>query len=194
MSVASAAAAATAAASAGAGNGSGSNAAMSSAEQPTTPVDMRDEDTYMSGTSPKPPSSPIQGSGMANGAAAIKSRNANTTSTPGGGNGTAAKPLVLNDDEDDDEDDDETDEDDESSEADVAPIPPPHGSTNVNSVQEPLQQQPERPKAPFVDPESFKDAGNRFFKAKDYNRAIQEYTKGKLGQNSCVEQKYVLKH
>lgn len=32
--------------------------------------------------------------------------------------------------------------------------------------------------APKVDPEACKAAGNKFFKAKDYERAIQEYSKG----------------
>lgn len=41
-----------------------------------------------------------------------------------------------------------------------SPTPPPHG------VQ------------PVVDAESFKLAGNKFFKAGDYSRAILEYTKG----------------
>lgn len=49
------------------------------------------------------------------------------------------------------------DEDDES------PTPPPH------------KVQP----TPKVDPEACKAAGNKFFKAKDYDRAIQEYSKGK---------------
>ncbi|EXJ64293.1 hypothetical protein A1O7_00629 [Cladophialophora yegresii CBS 114405] len=42
-----------------------------------------------------------------------------------------------------------------------SPTPPPHRV----------------PPAPKVDPEACKAAGNKFFKAKDYERAIQEYTK-----------------
>ncbi|OCT53738.1 DnaJ domain-containing protein [Cladophialophora carrionii] len=42
-----------------------------------------------------------------------------------------------------------------------SPTPPPHRV----------------PPAPKVDPEACKAAGNKFFKAKDYDRAIQEYTK-----------------
>ena len=44
-----------------------------------------------------------------------------------------------------------------------SPTPPPH----------------KVPPTPKVDPEACKAAGNKFFKAKDYDRAIQEYTKGK---------------
>lgn len=43
-----------------------------------------------------------------------------------------------------------------------SPTPPPHKVAPV----------------PKVDPEACKAAGNKFFKAKDYDRAIQEYTKG----------------
>jgi DnaJ homolog subfamily C member 7 len=46
---------------------------------------------------------------------------------------------------------------------DRSPTPPPH------------KVQP----APKVDPEACKAAGNKFFKAKDYDRAIQEYSKGR---------------
>lgn len=41
-----------------------------------------------------------------------------------------------------------------------SPTPPPHRSS------------------PTIDADSFKLAGNKFFKDKDYNRAIQEYNKG----------------
>jgi DnaJ homolog subfamily C member 7 len=44
-----------------------------------------------------------------------------------------------------------------------SPTPPPH----------------KVPPAPKVDPEACKAAGNKFFKAKDYDRAVQEYTKGR---------------
>ena len=174
MSVASAAAAAAAATTTGTGNGGGSGTGAGTErdldERPTTPMDTQDEDAHMLGTSPKLPSSPAQGPGMANGAAATVNMNASTNSIPNGANGTAARPLVLSDD-DGDEDEDAEDSDDE-----VAPIPPPHGSTKSGLTQE--QQQQQQPKAPAVDPEVFKDAGNKFFKAREYNRAIQEYTKG----------------
>jgi DnaJ homolog subfamily C member 7 len=42
-----------------------------------------------------------------------------------------------------------------------SPTPPPHRVT-----------------PPKVDPEACKASGNKYFKAKDYDRAIQEYTKG----------------
>jgi DnaJ homolog subfamily C member 7 len=46
-----------------------------------------------------------------------------------------------------------------------SPTPPPHRS-------------PLPPPKPPVDAEACKAAGNKFFKAKDYDRAIKEYTKG----------------
>ena len=46
-----------------------------------------------------------------------------------------------------------------------SPTPPPH-------------KDPLPPPKPAVDPEACKAAGNKFFKAKDYTRAIKEYTKG----------------
>ena len=49
-----------------------------------------------------------------------------------------------------------------------SPIPPPH---KVNPSPPPLCK-------PEVDPEAFKAAGNKFFAAKDYKKAIREYTKG----------------
>ena len=56
-------------------------------------------------------------------------------------------------------DDDEVNGHDEKS-----PTPPPHKT----------------PAPPPVDPEACKAAGNKFFKAKDYDRAIQEYSKGQI--------------
>ena len=49
-----------------------------------------------------------------------------------------------------------------------SPIPPPH---KVNPS-------PPASTKPVVDPEEFKAAGNKFFAAKDYKKAIREYTKG----------------
>ena len=47
------------------------------------------------------------------------------------------------------------------------PVPPPHKS------------QPSSPKpSPAEEAESFKNLGNKFFKEKNYARAIEEYTKG----------------
>lgn len=50
---------------------------------------------------------------------------------------------------------------------DGAPAPPPHRT-------------PASPPPPTEDAEAFKAAGNKYFKAKDYDKAIQEYTKGAL--------------
>lgn len=47
---------------------------------------------------------------------------------------------------------------------DASPIPPPHKS-------------PSPPPKPAYDPEACKATGNKYFKAKDYPRAVQEYTK-----------------
>lgn len=49
-----------------------------------------------------------------------------------------------------------------------SPVPPPHRTPT---------SPPPLPK-PTVDPEQFKAAGNKFFKAKDFDTAIKEYTKG----------------
>ena len=51
---------------------------------------------------------------------------------------------------------------------DTSPIPPPHG---VNPATSP-------PPKPAIDPEICKAVGNKFFKAGDYRKAIQEYSKG----------------
>lgn len=48
---------------------------------------------------------------------------------------------------------------------DGSPIPPPHKT-------------PSPPPKPAYDPEACKVTGNKYFKAKDYTRAVQEYTKG----------------
>jgi hypothetical protein len=49
---------------------------------------------------------------------------------------------------------------------------------NVNSHEERSPTPPPH-KPQKVDPEACKAAGNKYFKAKDYDRAVQEYTKGK---------------
>ena len=57
---------------------------------------------------------------------------------------------------------------------DASPIPPPHKS-------------PSPPPKPAYDPEACKATGNKYFKAKDYPRAVQEYTKGgKAPPRSCT--------
>lgn len=52
-----------------------------------------------------------------------------------------------------------------------SPPPPPH---RINSNMQPK-----------MDPEAAKAAGNKFFKAKDYGRAVVEYSKGMCYQSMC---------
>lgn len=67
--------------------------------------------------------------------------------------------------------------------SDTSPVPPPHGpnTTSLPSSQ-PSQSsqppQPAQPAQPAVDPEACKSLGNKYFIAKDYTKAIKEYTKG----------------
>jgi len=51
-----------------------------------------------------------------------------------------------------------------------APTPPPHKSTPTSPIAPPAPT-PE-------DAEAFKNAGNTYYKAREYKRAIEEYTKG----------------
>ena len=53
-------------------------------------------------------------------------------------------------------------------EGETSPVPPPH---RVNPATSP-------PPKPAIDPEICKAVGNKFFKAGDYRKAIQEYSKG----------------
>jgi DnaJ family protein C protein 7 len=53
------------------------------------------------------------------------------------------------------------------------PAPPPHKSAS-NSP--PPANSP--PQSPVVDAQQCKEAGNKFFKAQQYDKAIEEYTKG----------------
>ena len=53
------------------------------------------------------------------------------------------------------------------------PAPPPHRSATSS----PAQQSSPTPSPP-VDAEQCKETGNKFFKAKQYDKAIEEYTKG----------------
>ncbi len=48
---------------------------------------------------------------------------------------------------------------------DDSPVPPPHKA-------------PSPPPKPAFDPEACKTTGNKYFKAKDFTKAIAEYTKG----------------
>ena len=52
---------------------------------------------------------------------------------------------------------------------DESPMPPPHGTNPATSP----------PPKPDIDPEACKILGNKYFKAKDYTKAIQEYSKGR---------------
>lgn len=54
------------------------------------------------------------------------------------------------------------------------PAPPPHSSSSPphrSASSSPAQ-------SPAVNAEECKEAGNKFFKAKQYDKAIEEYTKG----------------
>jgi len=53
---------------------------------------------------------------------------------------------------------------------DDSPIPPPHGSNPATSP----------PPKPTIDAEACKALGNKYFKAKDYSKALQEYSKCRL--------------
>ena len=53
---------------------------------------------------------------------------------------------------------------------DSSPAPPPHKT-------------PSPPPKPAIDPEACKATGNKYFKAKDYTKAVQEYTKGTKDQD-----------
>ena len=61
--------------------------------------------------------------------------------------------------------------------SDTIPIPPPHGS-KITSSPPPQPAQPSQPAQPTVDAEACKALGNKYFIAKDYSKAIKEYTKG----------------
>lgn len=51
----------------------------------------------------------------------------------------------------------------------TSPVPPPHSANPTTSP----------PPKPAFDPEICKAVGNKYFKARDYQKAIQEYSKGK---------------
>ena len=52
-----------------------------------------------------------------------------------------------------------------------APVPPPHKSAPASPVEKPMPTPEEA--------EAFKNQGNVHFKAREYGKAIAEYTKGK---------------
>ncbi|KAF2107463.1 hypothetical protein BDV96DRAFT_589337 [Lophiotrema nucula] len=67
-------------------------------------------------------------------------------------------------------------------EQEARPAPPPHRYTtspppqSANYAATPEAASPP-PQAPTIDPESYKAAGNKFFKLKDYAQAVKEYSK-----------------
>jgi DnaJ family protein C protein 7 len=56
-----------------------------------------------------------------------------------------------------------------------SPVPPPHRAP----VAAPIEHPPP-PSKPTIDAEACKNAGNRFFRAGDFDKAIREYSKGKV--------------
>jgi DnaJ family protein C protein 7 len=58
---------------------------------------------------------------------------------------------------------------------DGSPIPPPH------------RMQTSPPPPPPVDAEAYKALGNKFFKARDYDKAVVEYTKGWFLSSATAE-------
>jgi DnaJ family protein C protein 7 len=68
----------------------------------------------------------------------------------------------------------------ESTDGEEGPVPPPHRT--------PTSPEPEVPK---VDAEACKAAGNKFYKAGQYDKAIAEYTKGLLCQYSSDRMRLV---
>lgn len=75
---------------------------------------------------------------------------------------------------------------DEDLNHDSSPVPPPHGISTTSSpppaaktpFPPPPPIQPLQPQQPTIDPEACKTLGNKYFIAKDYKRAIKEYTRG----------------
>lgn len=72
-----------------------------------------------------------------------------------------------------------------------APATP--GANGLNSpIQEdrppapPIHRVPTNPPPPPVDAEACKAAGNKFFKAREYDRAIEEYSKGMSGLSQMI--------
>ena len=59
--------------------------------------------------------------------------------------------------------------------SDGSPVPPPHR----------VPAEPPQPPKPTIDAEAFKAAGNKFFKMRDYDKAIREYSKGMTVQSGC---------
>lgn len=75
---------------------------------------------------------------------------------------------------------------DEDRNGDSSPIPPPHGINTTSSPSPapktpfpaPPPVQPLQPQLPTIDAEACKTLGNKYFIAKDYKKAVKEYTRG----------------
>lgn len=75
---------------------------------------------------------------------------------------------------------------DDDRNGDSSPVPPPHGINTTSSpppapkssFPAPPSIPPLQPQQPTVDAEACKTLGNKYFIAKDYKRAVKEYTKG----------------
>jgi DnaJ family protein C protein 7 len=63
------------------------------------------------------------------------------------------------------------------------PAPPPHNIKSASNS--PPSNSP--PQSPVVDAQQCKEAGNKFFKAQQYDKAIEEYTKGGSPQAERVQ-------
>ncbi|MCJ1307244.1 hypothetical protein MMC25_000890 [Agyrium rufum] len=63
----------------------------------------------------------------------------------------------------------------------TSPIPPPH-----RTPAEPVPPPPPAPVKPQVDPEEYKAAGNKFYKMRDWDKAIREYTKAIEAAPDCA--------
>lgn len=75
---------------------------------------------------------------------------------------------------------------DDAHENGEAPQPPPHKT--------PSSPPPAEPEAPPADPEDHKAQGNKFFKLQQYDKAIEEYTKGALNCCSFAASAFADKH
>lgn len=60
-----------------------------------------------------------------------------------------------------------------------SPVPPPHGIKPTSPPPMTWSQPPQQ--QPSIDPEACKSLGNKYFIAKDFKKAIKEYTKGRAG-------------
>ena len=69
---------------------------------------------------------------------------------------------------------------DDRANGDDSPVPPPHGPYTTSSP--PPHTQPPQP---TIDAEACKSLGNKYFIAKDYKKAIKEYTRGAYLHPTC---------